>query len=193
VSWRDLLRALDEEASREVDDLRASAAQHAARAVADARHDVDSERQVALGRALAEAELRRRRALAEAQRDRACAVLTEQRRVLDEVRGEALAILRREDRRGLGGLVAAAAAEVGDSPSTWIADAGSLDAIREALERGHPDVLARAALEAAPEARGGLEVVVGRRVLDVTAAARLERIWPDVEAEIARTLFGAPG
>jgi V/A-type H+-transporting ATPase subunit E len=193
VSWRDLLRALDEEAAREVEELRRSAAQYAEQAVAEARRDVESERRAALGRARAAAEGRRRLALSEAQRERARAVLTEQRRILDDVRAEALGALRSGDLRGLRELVAAAAAEVGDSPSTWIADAASLAALREVLEREHPGVLARAQLSAAHEARGGFEVVLGRRVLDLTAAARLQRIWPDAEAGIAQALYGAPG
>jgi V/A-type H+-transporting ATPase subunit E len=193
VSWRDLLRALDEEAAREVEELRTSAAEYAERAVAEARRDVESERQAALGRARAAAEGQRRRALSEAQRERARAVLAEQRRILDDVRAQALEALRRGDGRGLRELVAAAAADVGDSPSTWIADAASLAALREVLEREHPSVLCRAHLSAAPEARGGFEVVLERRVLDLTAAARLERIWPEAEAGIAQALFGAPG
>jgi vacuolar-type H+-ATPase subunit E/Vma4 len=190
VSWRDLLRALDGEAAREVEGLRASAAEAAERILGDARRDAEAERQTALAGARAEAESRRRRALAEAQRERARAVLVEQRAILDEVRAEALERLRREDGRALAEIVDAAAAEVGDAASTWVVDAASLSAVRERLERDHAGVLARAELRAAPEPRGGIEVAVGRRVLDATAAARLDRSWPDAEVEISRLLFG---
>jgi len=190
VSWRDLLRALDEEAAREVEAVRRAAADEAARVVADARRQVEEERSAALRRTRDESEARRRRAVADAQRERAGAVLAEQRRVLDEIRAEALERLRSDDGRALRAIVAAAAAEAGGDASTWSADAGSLDAVREQLARDHRDVLERAQLRVAPEARGGIEVVVGRRVLDATAAARLERTWPDAEAGIARLLFG---
>jgi vacuolar-type H+-ATPase subunit E/Vma4 len=190
VSWRDLLRALDEEAAREVEALRGSAARDAARILDDARREVAAERDAALGRVRAEAESRRRRAVAEVQRDHARAVLAEQRSVLEEVRAEALERLRRGDARALPAVVDAAAREVGDAPSTWIADPASLDVVRERLARDHPRVLARAELRAAAEPRGGIEVVAGRRVLDGTAAGRLERAWPGAEPEVARILFG---
>jgi len=191
VSWRDLLRALDEEAAREVEALRDSAARDAERILENARREVAAEREAALRRARADSEARRRRAVAEVQRDHARSVLAEQRRVLEEVRAEALERLRRDDARALPGIVDAAAREVGDAPSTWTVDAASLDVVRERLARDHPRVLARAELLAAAEPRGGIEVVAGRRVLDGTAAGRLERAWPGAEPELARILFGA--
>ena len=190
MSWRDLLRALDVEAGREVDAVRASAAAAAARALEEARRDLAAERELALRRGREEAEAGRRRAVAEVQREAARAVLAEQRRILDEVRAEALARLVREDGRALPAMVRAAAEEVGDAASTWVVDPASLEEVRALLARDHASVLARAELRASPEPRGGIEVVAGRRALDGTAAARLERIWADAEPELARLLFG---
>ncbi len=39
-----------------------------------------------------------------------------------------------------------------------------------------------------PERRGGVLVAAGRRILDNTLPARLERAWPDLEAELAALL-----
>lgn len=189
MSWRDLLRALDEEAAREVEELREATARDAERVVVEARREIEAARAAAHARARAEAEVKRRRALTEVQRERASAVLVEQRRILDEVRAAALERLVRDDARTLRALVDAAAAEV-DGASTWTVDAPSVDAVRERLASRHPEVLAAAEIRAAAAPRGGLEVVAGRRVLDGTAAARMARVWPDAEASIARILFG---
>jgi hypothetical protein len=42
----------------------------------------------------------------------------------------------------------------------------------------------------APVRRGGVEVIAGRRVLDDSLPSRLDRAWPELEAELAGIQFG---
>jgi V/A-type H+-transporting ATPase subunit E len=189
VGYPELLRVLGEEAAREAREVRAAAVQERERILAAARADSAAARESLVARARAEAEGRRRTALESSALERERALLFERRRLLDE--------LHEEVRRRLAGasspaldarLLAEVLPEAGDGPLEVIVDPGAEEATRAALEALAPGLAPRATIRAAPAPRGGVEVVAGRRVLDDTLPSRLERAWPDVEAELAAIL-----
>ncbi|HVI97164.1 MAG TPA: hypothetical protein VM753_24315, partial [Anaeromyxobacter sp.] len=79
--------------------------------------------------------------------------------------------------------------ELGEGPVDVVVDPGAEPAARAALELLAPEVAARARVCAAQAARGGVEVVIGRRVLDDTLPSRLARAWDALEPELAARLF----
>jgi V/A-type H+-transporting ATPase subunit E len=189
VGYPELLRVLGEEAAREAREVRAAAVQERERILAAARADAAAVREALVARARGEAEARRKTALESIALDRERTLLFERRRLLDE--------LYEEVRRRLAGasspaldaqLLAEVLPEAGDGPLEVIVDPGAEEATRAALEALSPGIARRATIRAAPAARGGVEVVAGRRVLDDTLPSRLERAWPDVEAELAAIL-----
>ena len=189
MGYPELLRVLGEEAAREAREVRAAAVQERERILAAARADAAAVREALVARARGEAEARRKTALESIALDRERTLLFERRRLLDE--------LYEEVRRRLAGasspaldaqLLAEVLPEAGDGPLEVIVDPGAEEATRAALEALSPGIARRATIRAAPAARGGVEVVAGRRVLDDTLPSRLERAWPDVEAELAAIL-----
>lgn len=185
MGYPELLRVLGEEAAREARDLRAAGRREAERIVEEAGRAAAAARDGLLARERAEGEARRRAALEALALDRERALLFERRRLLDDLRAE---VVRRLPGAGGPGLDARLLAEVlreaGDGPIEVIVDPGREAAARAAL-RGR----AGATVRAAPAARGGVEVIAGRRVLDDTLPARLERAWPDLEVELAALLL----
>jgi V/A-type H+-transporting ATPase subunit E len=189
VGYPELLRVLGEEAAREAREVRAAAVQERERILTAARADAAAAREALVARARAEAEARRRTALESIALERERDLLFERRRLLDE--------LHEEVRRRLAGasspaldarLLAEVLPEAGDGPMEVIVDPGAEEAARAALEAVSPGLAPRATIRAAPVARGGVEVIAGRRILDDTLPSRLERAWPDVEAELAAIL-----
>ena len=188
-----LLRILEEEASREAREVRAAAEREAARIVAEARMIAGAAREALLARERASLEARRRAAAESLARDRERALLTERRRHLEALRREVLCRLSRCGCAELDArLIAEVMPEIGDGPVELVVDPGAEDAARAALARLAPEAAPRTAVRAAAAPRGGVEVVTGRRVLDDTLAARLERAWPEIEAELAAQLLGEP-
>ena len=186
MSWGDLLRALAEEAEREAGTLRSGAEQEAARALEESRRAAEARRQQALAEARARHEAVARRALAEERRERERVLLGAAREVLEDVRAEALARTIAAAPARLPALAEALAAEAGEREAEWTVDPAGEEALHAALVR-----LGRAApIRTAAAPRGGPEVLVeGRVVLDATAAARLERAWPDLEPRLCARLF----
>lgn len=184
-----LLRVLEEEASKEAQQVRASAEREAVRIVAEAREAVRASREALLSRERAALEASRRTSAEALAQERERTLLVERRRHLETLRAEVLRRLPSAggaelDRRLLG----EALPEIGDGPVDLVVDPGSEEAARAALARIAPEVALRARIRAAPARRGGIEVGSGRRVLDDTLPARLERAWPELEAELAALL-----
>jgi V/A-type H+/Na+-transporting ATPase subunit E len=191
VGYPALLEVLEEEASREARDVRAAAEQEATRIVEDAREAARKAREALLARERASLDARARADREALARDLERTLLAERRRHLERMREEALHGLPAAGSPELDAqFLADVLPEIEDGPVEVAVDPGAEDAVRAALQRLAPDVAARTRVVAAPARRGGIEVLTGRRVLDDTLPARLERAWPDVEAELASVLFG---
>jgi V/A-type H+-transporting ATPase subunit E len=199
VGYQELLRVIGEEAAREARDVRAEAERECARIMAECRTAAEAARAALVARTAAEIEARVQAARGAQAQLRERALLVAQRRHLDALREAALAALARAGGPALDArLLAELIPEAGEGPLTIIVDPDAEEACRAALERLAPSVASRTEIRAAPARRGGVELVAGRRVLDDTLEARLERLWPDAEAELATILFGedpgaAPG
>ncbi|ABC80973.1 hypothetical protein [Anaeromyxobacter dehalogenans] len=194
VGYGDLLRVLAEEAEREGRELRAAAEREAARVLEEARAATAAARDALLARAAADA--------AEAARAGGDALGRERERVSLLARREALEALHRAAAGGLAAegdaaldarLLAELLPEVGEAPFEVEVDPGAGEACRAALARLDPAAAARATVREAAAPRGGVRVRVGRRELDDTLPARLERLWPEAEAELAAILFAEAG
>lgn len=190
MGYPELLRVLEEETAREAREVRAAAERECARILSEARAAAESARAAVLARAREESDALRRAARESVALERERALLAERRRLLEELRLEALSRLRRAGGPALdAALLAEVLPEAGEGPLEVIVDPGAEDEARRALAALDPGASARAAIRAAREARGGVELVAGRRVLDDTLPSRLERAWPALEAELASLLF----
>lgn len=191
MGYPELLRVLGEEAAREARDVAAAAEREEARILAEARDAARAAFGALVARERSEGEVRLHTAQESFALERERVLLVERRRQLEGLRAE---ILRRLGAAGSPELDARFLAdilpEVGDGPFEVVVDAGAEEAIRAALARISPEAAGRATVRGAAAPRGGVEVVAGRRVLDDTLPARLERAWPDLEAELAAILFG---
>jgi V/A-type H+-transporting ATPase subunit E len=191
VGYPELLRVLEEEASREAREVRAAAERERDRIVAEARAAAQEAREAVLARERAEADARRRAALETLALERERALLSERRRLLDDLRDE---IERRLAAAGSPELDARLLAEVlpetGGGPVEVVVDPGAEEAARGALRALAAGLAPRATVRSADRRRGGIEVFAGRRVLDDTLPSRLARAWPELEAELAALLFG---
>jgi V/A-type H+-transporting ATPase subunit E len=194
MGYGELLRVLGEEAAREARDALAASGREADRIVAAARAAADAAREAMRARELREADARRRDAGEAAALARERVLLVERRRLLAELRDELRRRLPAEAGRSVDErLLPEIVAEVGGGSLDLEVDPGAEGAVREALLRLDPAVALRAVIRAAPAPRGGLRVRCGpggRRELDDTLPARLDRAWPALEPELARILFG---
>ena len=189
MGYLELLRVLGEEAAREVREVRATAERERAAILARAQEEAAAAREALVIRARAEADARRRSQLESLALERERALLVERRRLLADLHGEVLQRLRTSGTPELDArLLAELLPEVGDGPFEVVVDPGGEEPVRAALAAAGPGVAARATVRAAPERRGGVAVVAGRRVLDDTLPARLERAWPELEAALATIL-----
>jgi V/A-type H+-transporting ATPase subunit E len=190
VGYPELLRVLADEAAHEAEELRAAAERERARILAEARAAAQVARRTIEVEEHEAAEARRRTALdgLAAERDRA--LLVERRRLLDAAQDAARARLRSSAGAVLDArLLAELLPEVGDGAIEVIVDPGAEEGARAALAALAPAVAVRARVIAASAARGGVEVIAGRRVLDDTLPARLARAWGVLEHELAALLF----
>jgi V/A-type H+-transporting ATPase subunit E len=191
MGYGELLRVLGEEASREAREVREAAAREAERIVAEARRLSEEARRTLLARERAAAEARRKASLEAAALEADRAALVEKRRLLEELRADvARSLPAPAGREVLANLLVEVLPEVWDGPVVVVVDPGEEEICRVHLGNVRPDVLGRARIEAAPKARGGVEMVCGNRVLDDTLPSRLERAWPALEPELAALLFG---
>jgi len=189
VGYPELLRVLGEEAAREVREVRATAERERAAILARAQEEAAAAREALVTRARAEADARRRSRLESIALERERALLVERRRLLADLYDEVLRRLGTAATPELDArLLAELLPEVVEGPFEVIVDPGGEDPIRAVLGAAGPGVAARATVSVAPERRGGVAVVAGRRVLDDTLPARLERAWPELEAALATIL-----
>ena len=189
MGYPELLRVLGEEAAREVREVRATAERERAAILARAQEEAAAAREALVTRARAEADARRRSRLESIALERERALLVERRRLLADLYDEVLRRLGTAATPELDArLLAELLPEVVEGPFEVIVDPGGEDPIRAVLGAAGPGVAARATVSAAPERRGGVAVVAGRRVLDDTLPARLERAWPELEAALATIL-----
>jgi V/A-type H+-transporting ATPase subunit E len=194
VGYEQLLRVVAEEADREVRTIHAAAERECARILAEARAAAEAARAELLARTAAGIAARREAARAAAAEERERARLVAQRRELDGLREAALSAVARAGGQALDArLLAELLAEAGAGRLTIIVDPGAEEECRAALVRLDPSAASRAEVVAADRRRGGIELVAGRRVLDATLPARLERLWPEAESELAALLFGERG
>ncbi|WP_242341368.1 hypothetical protein [Anaeromyxobacter sp. SG66] len=190
MGYPELLRVLGEEAAREAREVRAAAEREGARIVEEARAAAAAARDSVLARGRVEGAARRRAAHEAVAVERERALLVERRRLLEGLHDEARARLVAEGGAALdAALLAEILPEAGDGPLELVVDPGAEEEARRALAALDAGAAARAVVRAAPEARGGVELVAGRRVLDDTLPSRLERAWPALEAELAELLF----
>jgi V/A-type H+-transporting ATPase subunit E len=191
VGYPELLQVLQEEATREANEVRAAAERERARIVGEARSASRAAHEALVARERVESETRRRAAAESGARERERTLLFERRKHLAALRDE---ILRRLAGAGSPELDARLLAEVlpeaGDGPLVIVVDPGAEETARASLARLAPSAASRAVVRAAPARRGGVEVSAGRRVLDDTMPARLERAWPEIEADLDAILFG---
>lgn len=190
MGYPELLRVLGQEAAREARDVRAAAQREAVAIVEEARRAAGGVRDALTARERADGEARRRTALDALGLERDRSLLFERRRLVEELRQE---VLRRLPAAGSPELDARLIAEVLPEAShetlELVVDPGAESEARASLERLAPALLDRAVVRAAPAPRGGIELVVGRLVLDDTLPSRLERAWPQIEAELAAILL----
>lgn len=190
MGYPELLRVLGEEAAREARDVRSAAQREAAAIVEGARRAAAAVREALLARERVEAEVRRRAALDLLALERERELLVERRRLVEELRQEVLRRLPASGSPALDArLIAEVLPEVGDGPIEVIVDPGAEGEARASLARLAPALLDRAVVRAAAAPRGGVELVVGRLALDDTLPSRLERAWPEREAELAALLL----
>lgn len=189
MGYPELLRLVEEEAGREERAVREAAAREAARVLADARAAAEAAREAVLVRVRAEADALVR---AEEERHRLArerGLLVERRRLLGGLRADVLAALAQASSPALDrALLAEVLPEAGPGPLEVIVDPGAEEEARRALAALDAGAAARATVRAAPAPRGGVALASGRLVLDDTLPARLERLWPDLEAELAALL-----
>ncbi len=185
MGYPELLRVLEDEAAREARDVRAAGRREAAAILDEARRAAGAACDALVARERAEAEARRRAALESLALERERTLLVERRRLLDALREEILRALPGAASPELDArLLAEVLPEAGEGPLEVVVDPGREDAARAALG-DRPGAVVRAARAR----RGGVEVVAGCLVLDDTLPARLERAWPDLEAELAALLL----
>lgn len=192
MGYAELLRALDQEVREEARALAERSRQERERILGDAARAAASAREEALARLRAELAVARFRKVTSAEREREREVLAEQRRLLEDLRGEVAARLA-----AAGGvelslrLLDEVLAEAGAEALLIEVDPGEEEAVRAHLARRHPAAATRAALRAAPAPRGGVRVEVAERmILDNTLPARLARAWPILEGQAVGLLFG---
>lgn len=189
MGYPELLRVLREEAAREARDVRDAAQRTATRIRAEARGVADAAREALIARERAEGEAARRAAGESLALERERTLLVERRRHLEALREEVLRRLAAAGSVELDArLLAELLPETNDGPLEVVVDPGAEDAARAALARLAPGRPATVRAAAAP--RGGVEVVTGRLVLDDTLPSRLQRAWPELEAELATILLG---
>lgn len=189
MGYPELLRVLGEEAAREARDVRAAAERERDAILTRARDEAAAVREALIGRARAEAEAQRRTRLESIALERERTMLLERRRLLAELRAEIEARLVAAGSPEIDAqLLAEVLPEAADGPLEVVVDPGAEEAARAALARISPDAATRSTVRTAPARRGGVVVVAGRRVLDDTLPARLERAWPDLEAELAAVM-----
>jgi V/A-type H+-transporting ATPase subunit E len=194
MGYGELLRVLEEEASREAREVRAAGAREADRIRAEARGAAEAARAALRAREAGAIDARLRAAREAHAIERQRALLVEERAALAALREEAV---RRLPARAGADVAERLAAEVlreaGPGPGALVVDPGEEEAARRALAAAGPEVARRIEVRTAAAPRGGVELVQGRRVLDDTLAARLARAWPALEAELAEALFGEGG
>lgn len=189
MGYPELLRVIEEEAGREERELRASAEREAARVLAEAREAAGAARAALLARVRAEAERTVREAEERHGLARERGLLVERRRLLDALAAEVARALPAASSAGLdAALLAEVLPDAGAGPFEVIVDPGAEEAARRALAALDPAAAARATVRAADAPRGGVAVVAGRLVLDDTLPARLARLWPELEPELAALL-----
>jgi V/A-type H+-transporting ATPase subunit E len=197
VGYPELLRVLGEEAAHEAREARAAATRERERLLAEARAAAASASAAVVARERSEADARRRAVAEGAALARERALLVERRRHLGALREEVLRRLVAAGGPALDArLLEEVLAEAGTGPLELEVDPGAEDAAREALRRLDAATAARAVVRGAAAPRGGVRALAGeggRRELDDTLPARLERAWPALEAELAALLFEEGG
>jgi V/A-type H+-transporting ATPase subunit E len=192
--YPELLRVIEAEAEREVREAREAAERERARILDEAREGAAALQAALLTRTRRECDDRERLVREGLSRARERARLLAMRAELDALRAAAAAELTGRAGPALDArLMAELLPEAGDGPLELEVDPGAEAPCRAALERLDPAAAARTRIHAAPARRGGVVLIAGRRILDDTLPARLERLWPELEAELAGILFGEEG
>lgn len=192
--YPELLRVIEAEAEREAREARDAAERERARILEEARAGLEALRSALLERtrrACADRERLAREGIARTrERERLLAV----RAQLDALRAAALAELPARAGPELDArILAELLPEAGDGPLELEVDPGAEEACRAVLARLDPAAASRTRIRAAAVRRGGIVLTTGRRVLDDTLPARLERLWPELEPELAGFLFAGEG
>lgn len=194
AGYPELLRVIEAEAEREAREARDAAEREHARILEEARAGLEALRAALLERtrrACADRERLAREGIARTrERERLLAARAE----LDALRTAASAALSTRAGPDLDArLLAELLPEAGEGPLELEVDPGAEEPCRAALVRLDPAAASRTRIRAAPVRRGGLVLTTGRRVLDDTLPARLERLWPELEPELAGILFSGEG
>jgi V/A-type H+-transporting ATPase subunit E len=191
MGYGELISVLREEAAREAQELRAAAERESTRIVDEARAAARAASDALVARERSEAAAGRHAALEALALEQDRIVLGEQRRILDGIRAE---VARRLPApvgpEVLGRLLREVLAEAGEGSVVLEVDPGEEEICRGLLARERANLASRAQVRAAATLRGGVALIDGRRILDDTLPARLERAWPALEPELATILFG---
>jgi vacuolar-type H+-ATPase subunit E/Vma4 len=192
MGYRELLQALEEEASRQIRERRTEASQERERLLDTTRQELRATRKTVLEEERRRLQAESARALARARLEREHTVLGETRRQMAELQREAAARLpAMNDADVLARLVDEIVPELGDGPIEFQVRDGHEQHLHAHLSRHHPGLLPRAAIRGSPDVPGGVKVSLGgRQILDNTLPSRLQNAWQMLEPEIAAMLFG---
>jgi vacuolar-type H+-ATPase subunit E/Vma4 len=194
MGYRELLQALEEEVARQVRERRAEAAQEEQGVLEAARGEIRARRESVL-----EQERRRladeaTRALSLARLEQGRALLAQMRRAMEELRGAAASRLASmNDADLVTRLVDELVPELGPGALVFRVKPGYEPALEAHLRLKHPELLARATIQASREVGRGVEVTHGgRERLDNTLPSRLQNAWLQLEPQLAALLFEEP-
>lgn len=193
MGYHELLKALEDEVERQIRQIGADADETCRRLDAKVHRELAARRDAALGAEARRLDEEAGRAVSRARFEQARALLSEERRLLAEVRQEAEHRLRALDQAALAlRLVEEIAPELGEGAVELRVSAGQECAVAHALAEGHPSLARRVTVTPIEGLGGGVIAVLdgGRQLLDNSLPSRLERAWQEMEGELADALFG---
>lgn len=193
MGYRELLGALEDEVKRQLRQIEAETDQACERLTAETRRELTARRQEAFAQEGQRLDEETGRAVSRARFEQARTLLTEQRRLLADLRQEAERRLPELDSPTLlVRLVGELETELEDGPVELRVSFGQEAALEHELARCHPELGRRATVIGADGLNGGVVATLegGRQLLDNSLSSRLESAWQQLEAEVAADLFG---
>lgn len=193
MGYHELLEALEDEVERQIRQIETDADETCRRLDITIRRELTARCDAALAAEERRLEEEAERASSRARFEQARTLLTEERRLLAEVRQEAERCLPALDAAALAArLVDDIVAELGEGPVEFRVSPKRQAAFIEALARRHPELARRASVMAVEGMAGGVVAALdgGRQLLDNSLPSRLDKAWQQLEGELAAELFG---